>query len=216
MRPGYCKRLAQLEETLSAFMVFGGCRGFKPAAQPQHMIGTPDLETNGFGENQPLGNRTVFLNVEPQTSLEGCGYKFSAICPASFQEVVRWADTTPATRSEDYRKFKDRVAEQILRQIERYWPELEGQLFVSDLATPLTLRDRCNSPAGSVFGVKHKNDQHTPLPITRAEGLWLAGQAVVAPGIMGAMISAFLACGFILGHKKLMSDLRSCRCGGLS
>ena len=216
LRPAYCRRLAQLEETLSAFMVFGGCRGPDLGARPQHMIGTPDLEIGGFGEERPLGGRTVFLSIEPQEAPAAGVHKFSAISPAGLRETERWTGTTPGTRPADYYEFKSRMADDLVHQIERYWPDLEGRLFVLESATPLTFRDRCHTPSGSIFGVKHKIDQYNPLPMTRAEGLWLAGQATVAPGIMGAMISAFLACGFILGHERLMADLRDCRCGGSS
>jgi all-trans-retinol 13,14-reductase len=216
MRPAFCRRLAQLEETLSAFMVFGECGGLETGSQPQHLIATPDLGISGFGEERPIGSRTVFLSIEPQELAEVVRHKFSAICPAGIQEMARWADTTPATRNAYYNEFKSRIAGQLVHQIERYWPELEGRLFMSEVATPLTFRDRCHSPSGSIFGVKHRIDQYCPLPVTRAEGLWLAGQATVAPGIMGAMISAFLACGFILGHERLMADLRECRCSGSS
>ncbi len=40
------------------------------------------------------------------------------------------------------------------------------------------------------------------MPATRLKGLFLAGQAITAPGIMGAMMSGFLVCGAILGHEN--------------
>jgi all-trans-retinol 13,14-reductase len=216
LRPAYCRRLAQLEETLSAFMIFGSCRGIESSAGPRHMIGAPDLEIGGFGEEKPVGERMVFLSIEPPESPVVGLHKFSALCPAAPQETDRWTGTTQATRPADYHEFKKRVAEKLLRQIEGYWPELEGQLFVLEAATPLTFRDRCHTPTGSLFGVKHRIDQYAPLPATRAGGLWLAGQATVAPGIMGAMISAYLACGFILGHERILTELRECRCAASS
>jgi phytoene dehydrogenase-like protein len=216
LRPAYCRRLELLEETISAFMVFGSCKGSGGGTRPQHMVGTPNLEIAGFGEKRPLGSRSIFLSIEPHEKAETNTLAFSAICPAGFQETERWAGTTHNNRPTEYREFKARMADEMLRQAERYWPELEGRLSVTDSATPLTFRDHCHTPSGSIFGVKHKIGQYNPLPMTRVEGLWLAGQATVAPGVMGAMVSAFLTCGFILGHDKLMADLRSCRCGGSS
>jgi all-trans-retinol 13,14-reductase len=65
-----------------------------------------------------------------------------------------------------------------------------------------------NNPFGSIYGVKHKIGQFNPMPVTKSKTLYLAGQAVVAPGIMGAVISAFLVCGFIIGHEQLLTQLQ--------
>ena len=39
----------------------------------------------------------------------------------------------------------------------------------------------------------------------------LAGQAVTSPGILGAVLSGFMACGNILGHERLIKELKACR-----
>jgi all-trans-retinol 13,14-reductase len=49
-----------------------------------------------------------------------------------------------------------------------------------------------------------------PIPLTKIPNLYLAGQAVTAPGILGTMMSAFLACGYIVGHETLRKELRQC------
>jgi len=48
------------------------------------------------------------------------------------------------------------------------------------------------------------------LPLTRLGNLFLAGQSIVAPGVLGAMISGFVACGSIIGHELLRKDLKRC------
>ena len=53
--------------------------------------------------------------------------------------------------------------------------------------------------------------QYNPHPVTRLAGLYLAGQAVVSPGILGAILSGLVACGSILGHDRLRKEIRSCR-----
>jgi all-trans-retinol 13,14-reductase len=42
------------------------------------------------------------------------------------------------------------------------------------------------------YGVMHKADSAAVLPLTKIPGLFVAGQAVAAPGLIGAMVSAFL------------------------
>jgi all-trans-retinol 13,14-reductase len=80
-----------------------------------------------------------------------------------------------------------------------------------ECATPLTLRDYTNSPYGSIYGVKHRVGQYNPTPVTRLKGLYLAGQATAAPGIMGAVMSGFIACENIFGRSHLREELKVCR-----
>jgi all-trans-retinol 13,14-reductase len=61
-----------------------------------------------------------------------------------------------------------------------------------------------------MYGTGHTIDQFNPIPATRIPGLLLAGQSVVAPGILGAVISAFLTCGFIIGHDTIREELIAC------
>ena len=58
--------------------------------------------------------------------------------------------------------------------------------------------------------------QYNPGSATRIRGLFLAGQAVTSPGILGAVLSGFLACGNILGHDRLRKELAACRQEGSS
>jgi all-trans-retinol 13,14-reductase len=96
------------------------------------------------------------------------------------------------------------------RHLEARCPELAGQIAYLECATPLTLKEQTNSPYGSLYGAKHRIEQYNPLPLTRLKNLFLAGQSIVAPGVLGAMISSFVACGSIVGHELLRKDLKRC------
>ena len=89
-------------------------------------------------------------------------------------------------------------------------PELAPVQFL-DGATPVTLKDYVGGPQGGLYGCAHSIHQITPLPATRLPNLFLAGQSVIAPGVLGVVVSAFMACGLILGHKQLQSEVWSCK-----
>ena len=72
------------------------------------------------------------------------------------------------------------------------------------------MRDFCGSPEGGLYGVKHRVGQYNPLPATRMRGLFLAGQAIGGAGLLGAVMSAFLCCGHIVGHATLQQGMRVC------
>ena len=61
-------------------------------------------------------------------------------------------------------------------------------LQIIDVYTPLTFRDWSASPAGSAYGVMRSTDQLMSAALlnrTALKGLYLAGQSVLAPGILG-------------------------------
>ena len=70
-----------------------------------------------------------------------------------------------------------------------------------ECATPLTIRGFCNTLFGSLYGTK--TGQFNPLPITKSEGPFLAGQGTVGPETPSTRISAFPAREFTLEHNKL-------------
>ena len=133
-----------------------------------------------------------------------------ALCPASFSEVAGWSKSVTGRRGATYVAHKQKIAESLIKRIETFYPGFSGHIVFAESATPLTLRDFGNNPLGSLYGIKHRIDHYDLTPVTRVKKLLLAGQAVTAPGVLGTMISAFLACGAILGHEHLREELRKC------
>ncbi len=136
---------------------------------------------------------------------------FIAICPMSNAKTQRWAGSVTGKRPVEYKTFKKELTERICRHIEASCPEIAGTITAVECATPLTLRDYTGSPYGSIYGVKHRTGQYNPMPVTRLKGLYLAGQAVTAPGIMGAVMSGFIVCENIFGRDHLREELKACR-----
>jgi len=209
-RPAYCKRLQTLEETPSAFLLYGGSSVPIKELQSSNMFLLPSPEAAGCLE-AGIADGPLYLTAARPAQEETARYGFMAISPAASRETARWASSTQGKRGREYAAFKSDMTHKMRARMEHFCPELEGLIGWCEGATPLTLRDYGHSPAGSLYGVKHRVGQMNPQPLTRVPGLLLAGQAVAAPGIMGAMISAFLACGHIVGHERIRRELRACR-----
>ena len=207
-RPAYRKRIQQLDETSSAYMLFAGCQNIPESLTQRNIMITANWDWSESLEQNPLENRPLYLCCNQQAQERFEVYGLTGIVPAQMIEMNRWLDSSPGKRSEDYVHFKEEISHELQRHIEHCLPEIAGNVRFVECATPLTLRDYANSPFGSIYGVKHKVGQYNPMPLTKAKNLYLAGQAVVAPGIMGAVISAFLVCGFILGHKQLLTQVQ--------
>jgi all-trans-retinol 13,14-reductase len=48
------------------------------------------------------------------------------------------------------------------------------------------------------------------MPMTKIKGLFLAGQSILLPGILGTMVSAFVTCGCMVGIDLIRKELRQC------
>jgi all-trans-retinol 13,14-reductase len=108
------------------------------------------------------------------------------------------------------------MVEALLERICLGCPELDGRLQIIEAATPLTMRDWAASPRGSLYGLRHTVDQFPLLPMTKVEGLLLAGQSVLLPGVLGAVVSAMVACSLVVGLEPLRKELRQCIDSALS
>ena len=207
-RPAYRKRLQQLEETCSAFILYAGCSTLPQSLTRNNLLITSDWDLTGLRPKDPLENRPLYVCQAHQPNGKASNKGLIAIVPASSGQTDRWSDSIPGQRPQDYIQFKESAGHKLQRHIENCVPEIVGNIKSAECSTPLTLRDFANSPFGSIYGVKHKVGQYNPIPVTKVKGLFLAGQATVAPGILGTVISAFLACGFILGHQQLIKQLQ--------
>lgn len=208
-RPAYRKRLAALEETVSAFMCFAVSNNPVPALAGANRFLLPDAESLYALGKRPIGDAPLYLSsAYREGAVEPHG--FIGICPILFTETAPWESSRFGKRPEGYRQYKAQALERMQRQIERAYPDLAGNIHFIEGSTPLTVRDHCNTPLGGLYGVKHMVGQYNPHSTTRIPGLFLAGQAVVSPGIMGAVLSGFLACGTVLGHDIMRKELKVC------
>ncbi len=205
LRPAYRKRLQQLRQTTSAYLLFGRCASVPPLMDRRNLFVQQQPGPFSLDWDTSVEKRGFYL-TSPSQGAAGAG--LVAIVPASYTEVSHF-DAGYRSRQQGYREFKEELAARWLAQIEDCCPELHG-LEAIDLATPLSLRDYSQAPAGAIYGVGHHLGQYNPHPTTRVPGLFLSGQAIAAPGFLGAVVAAYLTCGTILGHDLLQREIKLC------
>lgn len=118
----------------------------------------------------------------------------------------RWAGTTVMKRGEEYERFKRRLAERMLRMIEKRAPGLCERITDCYVSTPLTDEWYTKNPGGGVFGISHDISQqgmHRPQPRARLRNLFFTGHSIQMPGICGVFINAFDTCSSILQDDGL-------------
>ena len=180
--PAYRRRIRELEETPSAVVLFGRCPS---AAFSGNLILLGEPGVMKAWKHLPLEERPMFISVAPTD--DGA---VSVICPATVDDVpgLDGDEARPA----DYQDWKRNLADRLSRHLSTHAGDLLGRLDVLDVATPLTFRDWLGAPEGGLYGVKHRLVDLPLLPRTRMAGLYLSGQAVVAPGVLGAACAGFL------------------------
>jgi all-trans-retinol 13,14-reductase len=210
-RPAYINRIKNLEETLSAYILYGAYDADQDFSQGSNMFLFP--RTNMYADEKlpPVGQRPLFIAPARQEGNAKGRAGFTAICPADFHEVAPWDGSVRRRRPAAYYTHKTAAMEAIERRIVDQHPDLARSFSRVESATPLTLKDYCNAPGGGLYGTQHRQGQIGLHPKTKIDNLFIAGQSITAPGYLGAMLSAFITCGLITGRDRLKEGLERCR-----
>ena len=207
LRPAYLKRLKNLRQTCSAYIVFAKSRSSLEFlrrsnlfVQPQAGVFTPDTQ-------RPLEDRSFYLAAADQGRGDAIN-GLIGIVPARYTEVAAWG-AAELRHSEAYRAHKQQISDRLLKLFAANCPEL-ARLELLELATPLSLRDYSLAPEGAIYGVGRCLGQYNPHPLTRLPGLFLSGQAIAAPGLLGTVVASYLTCGSIIGHEHLRGEVKAC------
>ena len=121
-----------------------------------------------------------------------------------------WRQTRSGQRGPAYLKKKLDMAHEIIGKTEKIMGPFHG-LQILDIFTPLTIRDWVNSPEGSAYGVMRSNEQMLSAALlnrTSLRGLFLAGQSVLSPGMLGTILGSFATVKFIVGSERFGREVR--------
>ncbi|MCD6535073.1 MAG: NAD(P)/FAD-dependent oxidoreductase [Deltaproteobacteria bacterium] len=224
-RPVYRRRLAALKESPGAEIVFlrrerkrGSTlgvrcerqRGITPRVdslpvhnfQGRNFFFLPGSGKAMFDPDLPLSERLLYLNFAGSAGSDASDNNWeggvTAILPAPYYEPG-----TEVSATLSYAERKAQTGELVRKRIIELLPELGPGLEVECVATGKTLQRINASAHGSLYGVKHMVGQFNPSAKTRLPGLFLAGQATAAPGLLGAITSALITVGGIVGHDRV-------------
>jgi len=208
-RPIYRERLKRLEDTCSAVIIYAKSHSPIKILAGANLFLFPSFHFPDPEGSGPVDKKPMFVAHSYQEDGESQQEGIVIICPLFHTGTHNWKALFPTEDSSVYQSFKSQISRRIIRHLESSCPEFQDRIIEVDCATPLTLKRFTNSPFGSLYGVKHKIEQVNPMPVTKVKGLLLAGQSITAPGVLGAMVSSFLACGNIVGHEKLRKELKA-------
>ncbi len=201
VKTSYRRRIARLVNTGGMFAV----NAIVPAdARPPLPYNVFSMKTDTAGSI----NDTIFTQLRPSGNPD---YLLLTLITRGHDELWQpWENTRTGRRGDVYAAAKAALAGRLIKAIEPITGPLTG-LDVIDTYTPLTIRDWVNSPNGSAYGVMRSDDQMLSAALlnrSNIKGLYLAGQSVMAPGILGTILGSLVTTRFIVGAERFSKEIR--------
>ncbi len=135
--------------------------------------------------------------------------KFQIYCllAQNYEHFIKYKND----RKEEYQQLKKKIEKAIRSKVESIFPKFKNKLNPVVVFTPLTIVDYLEHTNGSVFGLYASTKQkgiNAIFPFTPIKNLFLAGQNIVLPGVLGSLVSVLLGSTKIYG-KKLFDELKT-------
>lgn len=141
----------------------------------------------------------LFFNVttlkDPTLRSDGL-HTVEAVALGSARSFDAWRDLKPGRRGEDYAAVKNKIADCILSEIDRFVPGFSDRVVFRSLGTPLTNISFLHATEGGMYGTEKtlRNLGPFSFPIrTHLDGLFQCGASTFAPGIHGVTTSGLAA-----------------------
>lgn len=199
----FIERVSAFEASAGFFSVFAaldGPGGGADEASIVSLFSTPDM--NAMLDPRRSGDSALVI-IRSAESVNGrpvCA--IHAFEPSFGGEVALWTDTRTGRRGPEYEAYKAARVTRMRERMAAFSPEYGAGLRILDSASLLTFRDYLHSPDGSAYGIKQKVGQFNLFGKLPLRNLYAAGQSAVLPGLLGAMMSAFIVARAIIGKKE--------------
>ncbi len=207
LKSSYRDRLANLQETDGVIVLQVSVDGRE---HPEMTHNIYRLEAREKG----ILNNGVFYQLR-RGNAAGANL-LSIITKSSCSEWSKWENTNSGRRGKDYEEKKLSIAHDLLRQADDVFGKLKDAKII-DVFTPLTVRDYVNCAEGSCYGLMRSSRQMLKIASLNnvpLSGLYLAGQNVVAPGVLGSLLGSFDAVRRIVGQERFIHEFKSMTLAG--
>ncbi|MEJ2543412.1 MAG: hypothetical protein P8Y99_05045, partial [Calditrichaceae bacterium] len=108
-----------------------------------------------------------------------------------------------------YTEIKEKAGDKICAVVTDKFSKLKNNLKVLDISTPVTYQRYTKTIDGCMYGIKSNIAQRQLSTRSSVKNLYLAGQSIQA-GVMGSIITGFLAALNIVDNNTLDKEIRAC------
>ncbi|MBV1934469.1 MAG: NAD(P)/FAD-dependent oxidoreductase [Parvibaculaceae bacterium] len=129
-----------------------------------------------------------------------------------YEHFEKWDGTAWGDRGADYEAFKEQLKGRVLTELYKVLPQIEGEIDVCEVSTPLTTKYFNNGKFGEIYGLAHTPERYDDpwLRIqTPIKGLYMTGQDAVSMGIAGATIGGFMTALKLLGWRDRLKLIKN-------
>ena len=130
----------------------------------------------------------------------------------NFDWFKEWQNKPLKKRGDDYDYLKKTVADHMIDQACKLYPQIREKIDYIEIGTPVTNNHYLNQNYGEIYGLDHGYGRFDPWTIARlrqktdVQGLYMTGQDSLLCGFTGALFGGLLCGGAILG-RNIMGDL---------
>lgn len=120
-----------------------------------------------------------------------------------------YAGTAWMNRGPGYHELKERLSAELLAQVLRFCPQLEGRIDHMELATPVSFNHFLGREHGDFMSLAHTPARYADRRLgtrTAVPNLFLTGQDTVSAGVSGAIVGGVVAASAVLG-RDVLQDL---------
>ncbi len=198
IRPAFRHRIQQIKQTAPGFAVYVK---FKDESMPY-------MNTNYYGykyntpwdcehytqDEWPKGFLYMHMCHEDKARWARSGVVLSYM---NIDDVAPWRGTYIGRRGEDYERFKQQRAQQLMAEVEKHHPGFLSSVESYYTSTPLTYLDYTGTEDGSMYGVAKDISLGAAGRVpyrTKVPNLLLAGQNVNSHGMMGVIVGTIVTC----------------------
>ena len=195
VKPSYRNRISKLKNTHSVFSVHARIDSRTHPEVPYNIF---KVNTDAEGNIPDLKYYQFRKSGQDNTTL------LSILTSGNDALWAQWKDSVTGKRPQKYTETKNKFALHLLSEAESIFGQFH-EMKLLDAYTPLTLRDWMHSPDGSAYGVLRSTEQSLATALlnrTAVKGLYLAGQNVLAPGVIGTIMGSFSTVKLILGGDE--------------
>ncbi|MCI5159712.1 MAG: NAD(P)/FAD-dependent oxidoreductase [Candidatus Electrothrix sp. AUS1_2] len=194
VKPSYRQRISNLQDTHGIFSVHVRVDAESHPEIPYNIF---KIDTDEEGNIPDLRYYQIRKTDRKEANL------LSILTSGRDALWAPWQDTRTGRRGTEYGAAKAQYAEELLKEAEGLFGAFKGAKIL-DAYTPLTMRDWVNSPGGSAYGVQRSAGQMLATALlnrTAVQGLYLAGQNVLAPGVIGTLMGSFSTVKLLVGAE---------------
>ena len=129
------------------------------------------------------------------------------ICFADYEPFKAWAGKPWKKRGTDYEALKEKIGQAMIDFVEDKLPGFRELIDYHELSTPLSTAYFTGHRDGEIYGLPLTNQKIRQAWLgvrTPIKNLYLTGGDIGMHGIVGAMMSAVISTGIILGMPRAL------------